>query len=105
MAGHFLYRRREFITILGGAAVVWPLTAPGQQSVQMRRIGFIIGATEENDPESQTRVKSFREGLAALGWIEGRNKSSAGEPNSSGNIETSLDCQLLSSGAPTKSKT
>jgi putative ABC transport system substrate-binding protein len=65
-------RRREFIVLLGGAAA-WPLAVRAQQSVQMRRIGFIIGATEENDLESQARVTAFREGLAALGWIEGRN--------------------------------
>ena len=68
----FLFRRREFITFLG-AAVIWPLKVRAQQSSEIRRIGLIIGPTEENDPESQLRVTAFREGLAALGWTEGRN--------------------------------
>jgi ABC-type uncharacterized transport system substrate-binding protein len=65
-------RRREFIAFMGAAAAC-PLTARAQQSVQIRRIGLIMGATEENDPESQARITAFREGLAALGWAEGRN--------------------------------
>jgi putative tryptophan/tyrosine transport system substrate-binding protein len=65
-------RRREFITLLGSAAVSWPLPLRAQQSSQIPRIGLIIG-TEENDPASQVRITAFREGLAALGWTEGRN--------------------------------
>jgi putative ABC transport system substrate-binding protein len=68
----FPFGRREFITFFG-AAVIWPLKARAQQSAQIRRIGLIIAATEENDPEAQARITAFREGLAALGWIEGRN--------------------------------
>jgi putative ABC transport system substrate-binding protein len=64
-------KRREFIALLGGG-LFWPLTTRAQQSVQVRKIGLIIG-TEENDPVSQVRITAFREGLAALGWIEGRN--------------------------------
>jgi len=66
-------RRREFIALFGMVAVAWPFIARAQRSIQVRRIGLIIGATEENDPESQARITAFREGLAALGWIEGRN--------------------------------
>src|SRR6266487_191137 len=65
-------KRREFIALLGGG-LFWPLTTRAQQSSEIRRIGLIIGPTEENDPESQLRVTAFREGLAALGWTEGRN--------------------------------
>jgi putative tryptophan/tyrosine transport system substrate-binding protein len=65
-------RRREFIVLIGGAAA-WPLVARAQPSERVRRIGLIMGATEENDPESQARITAFREGLAALGWTEGRN--------------------------------
>jgi hypothetical protein len=54
-------KRREFVTLIGGAAVAWPLAAPAQQSEQMRRIGVLMGYAE-NDPEGQARVASFREG-------------------------------------------
>jgi putative tryptophan/tyrosine transport system substrate-binding protein len=65
-------RRREFIRLLGGAAVAWPLAARAQQPSGMRRIGALIGLLE-NDPESQARLGAFRKGLLELGWIEGRN--------------------------------
>jgi putative ABC transport system substrate-binding protein len=65
-------KRREFITLLGGAAAAWPLAARAQQSEQMRRIGVLIGAIE-TDPESQARIVAFKEGLQALGWTDGRN--------------------------------
>ena len=66
-------RRREFITLLGGAAAAWPLAARAQQQPErMRRIGVLIG-TVETDPESQARVAAFEQGLHALGWIVGRN--------------------------------
>jgi putative tryptophan/tyrosine transport system substrate-binding protein len=64
-------RRREFITLLGGAAA-WPVAARTQQPVGVRRIGVLMGY-DENDPEAPSRVKALREGLAALGWVEGRN--------------------------------
>jgi putative ABC transport system substrate-binding protein len=64
-------RRRDFITLLGGAAAALPLAARGQQSGRVRRVGVLVGA--ENDAETQARVAAFRQGLAALGWIEGRN--------------------------------
>jgi putative tryptophan/tyrosine transport system substrate-binding protein len=64
-------RRREFIAVLGGAAIAWPLTARAQQD-RLRRIGVLIGAVE-TDPESQARIVAFKEGLQALGWTEGRN--------------------------------
>ena len=64
--------RREFITLLGGAAVAWPLTARAQQGERMRRIGVLmpLGA---DDPEAKARVAAFREGLQQLGWIDGQN--------------------------------
>jgi putative tryptophan/tyrosine transport system substrate-binding protein len=66
-------KRREFITLLGSAAAAWPLAARAQQGEQMRRIGLLVGATGEHDPQSQARIMAFRHGLEALGWIEGRN--------------------------------
>ena len=64
-------RRREFITLLGGAAT-WPLAARAQQQEQMRRIGVLM-AYAESDPEAQNWVAAFREELQKLGWAEGRN--------------------------------
>jgi putative ABC transport system substrate-binding protein len=64
-------KRREFITLLGGAAATWPLAAPAQQP-DRRRIGVLM-AHAESDPEFQAYVAAFREGLQNLGWVEGRN--------------------------------
>jgi len=66
-----MIRRREFITLLGGAAV-WPFAAHAQQAVRMRRIVF-LHALARNDPEAQLRIAAFQQGLAALGWTEKRN--------------------------------
>jgi putative ABC transport system substrate-binding protein len=63
--------RREFITLLGGAAAC-PLTARAQQPERMRRIGVLMHLPE-NDPEAQARMQAFRQGLQQLGWAEGRN--------------------------------
>ena len=63
--------RREFITLLGGAAAAWPLAARAQQPERMRRVGVLMGITK--DAEGQARVAAFRDGLTDLGWIEGRN--------------------------------
>ena len=65
-------RRREFITLLGGAAAAWPLTARAQQGDRMRRVVF-LHALAENDPEVVARVAAFGQGLEALGWTENRN--------------------------------
>jgi putative tryptophan/tyrosine transport system substrate-binding protein len=65
-------RRRRFITLLGGAAVAWPLAARAQQSDRVRRIGVLM-AFAESDREGQALVAAFREGLQKLGWAEGRN--------------------------------
>ena len=65
-------RRRDFITILGGAAAAWPVAARAQQGERMRRIGALVAATTD-DPEYETRMAAFRQGLALLGWTDGRN--------------------------------
>jgi putative tryptophan/tyrosine transport system substrate-binding protein len=65
-------RRREFVTLLGGAAAAWPLAARAQQPDRMYRIGVMI-VNGENDPEGQSRIAVFRRGLQQLGWMEGRN--------------------------------
>ena len=64
-------RRREFITLLGGAAA-WPLAARAQQPERMRRIGVLM-AFAENDPEVQANITAFRQALQKLGWTDGRN--------------------------------
>src|SRR5262245_34005686 len=64
--------RREFITLLGGAAAAWPLVARAQQPERMRRIGVLMNLTTE-DPESPARLAAFAQGLADLGWSIGRN--------------------------------
>lgn len=64
-------RRRKFIGLIGGAAV-WPLKVVAQQTEHVRRIGFMLGLTE-NDPEARIRITAFREGLEATGWTEARN--------------------------------
>jgi ABC-type uncharacterized transport system substrate-binding protein len=65
-------KRREFITLLGGAAAVLPLAARAQQADKMRRIGALVGLAED-DPNIQARLAGFREGLEKRGWLAGRN--------------------------------
>ena len=65
-------RRREFITLLGGAAVAWPLAARAQQPERMRRIGVLVG-NAESDGIAQSWLAVFRGALTKLGWTEGRN--------------------------------
>jgi nucleotide-binding universal stress UspA family protein len=64
-------QRREFITLIGGAAAAWPVAVHAQQDL-IRRIGVLI-ALAESDPEAQARVAALRQALQELGWIEGRN--------------------------------
>jgi putative tryptophan/tyrosine transport system substrate-binding protein len=66
-----MIRRREFVTLLGGAAA-WPLAASAQQGERMRRIGVLMGYPE-SDPAAQAQVAAFRQELHRLGWEEGRN--------------------------------
>jgi ABC transporter substrate binding protein len=65
-------QRREFITLLGGTAAVWPLAARAQQPERMRRIGVLMGYPED-DLEGPAFFAAFREGLEKLGWVENRN--------------------------------
>ena len=65
-------KRREFITLLGGAAAAWPLAARAQQRERMRRIGVLMPAAAD-DPEIQARIAAFLQGLGESGWIVGRN--------------------------------
>jgi putative ABC transport system substrate-binding protein len=65
-------KRREFITLLGGTAAAWPFAAHAQQSDRMPRIGVLI-EFDEVDPEAKGYLSGFTEGLAQLGWTDGRN--------------------------------
>src|SRR5262245_21504524 len=64
-------KRREFISLLGGAGA-WPLAARAQQGERMRRIGVLMPSAAD-DPEFQARITAFLQGLAQLGWLDGRN--------------------------------
>jgi len=65
-------RRREFVTLLGGAAAAWPVAAHTQEAQRIRRVGIITGVGE-SDPEGLARHGAFQRSLEQLGWIEGRN--------------------------------
>jgi putative ABC transport system substrate-binding protein len=65
-------RRREFITLLGGATAAWPLAARAQQPERMRRIGVLVPYAE-NDPEAKARFAAFLQGLQQSGWTDGGN--------------------------------
>jgi ABC-type uncharacterized transport system substrate-binding protein len=65
-------KRREFISLIGGAAAIWPLAARAQERERVRRIGALIAAAAD-DPEAQARVAAFVLRLQQLGWIRGRN--------------------------------
>ena len=66
-------RRREFITLLGGAAASWPLKARAQQPIASTRLIGALMNSAEGDPEVQARLAAFEDGLQQLGWTNGRN--------------------------------
>ena len=66
-------RRREFITVVCGAASAWPLVARAQNPPKFRRVAFLIGEAVEDDPEYEKRVAAFAEALRGLGWTDGEN--------------------------------
>src|SRR6516225_12032740 len=70
--GDRMSNRREFITLLGGAAAAWPRAARAEQGGHVRRFGVLM-AYAENDREYQSNLAAFREELQKLGWTEGRN--------------------------------
>jgi putative ABC transport system substrate-binding protein len=66
-------RRREFITVLGGAALTWPLAARAQQTPRMRRVGVLIPFPDDREPLVKDYLLAFKQRLHELGWDEGRN--------------------------------
>jgi putative tryptophan/tyrosine transport system substrate-binding protein len=65
-------KRREFMSLLGGAAAAWPIAARAQQGERVRHIGVLMPHSE-NDAEFHDYLSAFREGLQKLGWTEGRS--------------------------------
>jgi len=65
-------RRRDFIKIIAGSAVSWPLAVQAQQPDRMRHVSVLLGISE-TDPETKYRIRAFRLGMRDAGWIEGRN--------------------------------
>jgi putative tryptophan/tyrosine transport system substrate-binding protein len=65
-------KRREFITLLGGAAAAWPLAARAQQGERMRRVGVLL-STHEGDRGRRAQLTAFVQRLAELGWADGHN--------------------------------
>jgi hypothetical protein len=66
--------RRDFITLLGGAAAAWPLAARAQQRDRLRRVAVVMQYVE-TDPQGQLRAAAFREELEKAGWVSGRKFS------------------------------
>jgi putative ABC transport system substrate-binding protein len=86
--------RREFITLLGGAAVAWPIPARAQDIQRVRRIGM-LQTLAADDPEGHTRNAAFFRELERLGWADGLNvridlRSAAGHPDTIRNYATEL---------------
>jgi ABC-type uncharacterized transport system substrate-binding protein len=87
-------RRREFIALVGAAAVSWPRVARAQQTKRMRRIGVLMGLVA-SDPEAQSRVAAFENGLRELGWVKGRNLSIEYRWAGDGNVLRDHAAELL----------
>ena len=88
-------RRRDFIKVLAGTGVAWPVVVRAQQSNGMRRIGVLIGGPATDDPEMQARTDALTQALHQLGWIEGHNlqidyRSSAGNEERARKFATEL---------------
>ena len=86
--------KREFITLLSGAAAAWPVAARAQQGERMRRIG-VLAPTAPDDAEAQVRFAALRQGLQRFGWIEDHNlqidaRWGAGDAGAVGSAATEL---------------
>src|SRR5262249_33403616 len=86
-------KRREFIALIGGA-VAWPLSVNAQQGERVRRFGVLMGLVA-GDPEAQSRVAAFENGLRELGWVQGRNLSIEYRWAGDGNVLRDHGAELL----------
>ncbi len=101
-------KRRDFITLLGGAAATWPIAARAQQPEQLRRIG-VLSYIPEDDAEGQARHAAFTKVLGQLGWSEGRNLRIDARWANPGNLQrhaselvaVAPDVLLAATGTPT----
>ena len=91
MTGHI--GRREFVALLASTAA-WPFAARAQHSERMRRIGVLMGLVA-NDPEAQSRVAAFENGLRELGWVKGHNLSIEYRWAGDGNVLRDHAAELL----------
>lgn len=66
-------KRRDFLGVVGGAAVAWPLGVRAQQPDRTRRLGILVGVAAHTDPEGQARVAAFLKALQTFGWTQGGN--------------------------------
>src|SRR5262249_44641875 len=87
-------KRRQFMTLIGGAAASWPLAARAQQAERMRRVG-VLNYLAADDPDSSPRVAAFAQALQELGWHGGRNiqidyRWGGGDPDRSRRYATEL---------------
>src|SRR5215472_618183 len=89
----YIARRKFLATLLGGAATDWPLAARAQTK-QMRRIGVLMGLVA-GDPEAQSRVAAFEDGLRQLGWVKGRSLSIEYRWAGDGNVLRDHAAELL----------
>jgi putative ABC transport system substrate-binding protein len=95
-------RRREFMTLLGGAVAVWPVPLPAQQREEIRRVGILMGL-EADDPEGASELKALKRAFQELGWVDGRNLQlevswSGGEPDriqASARELVTLPCEVI----------
>ena len=93
-------KRREFISLLGGAAAAWPVVARAQQDERVRHVVVWIGGSS-NDPTSQQRGATFRDAMRGLGWTDGRNvKIDVRFPTTNAAEETRADAAELAALNP-----
>jgi hypothetical protein len=92
-------RRREFISLLSGVAVSWPVSARAQQKERMRRVGALMH-TSAGETEAQARLAAFLQGLQEAGWSVGRNVQ-VGDPLEHGrSCKTVQGCGAAGGNAP-----
>src|SRR6516162_7228659 len=102
-------RRREFITVLGSAAVAWPLAARAQQAGRLPRVVFLSGVSAD-DPDIRASIAAFRTAFEKLSWTDGRNVSidfsrvgaipAERQPEVAAEVVRSAPAVIVSSGTP-----